>query len=75
LTHWIIIQRFNWLTRHGPQNTNWSSDWTSDVLTLAAVFGVSVAIHHLIELPARKWGRRLAHIYRESDVRVAVSQE
>jgi peptidoglycan/LPS O-acetylase OafA/YrhL len=56
LTHWIVIQVFNWLGKHGLQ---WEIT-PAAIATLLVVFALSVATYHLIEMPARKWGRRLA---------------
>ena len=56
LTHWIIIQVFNWLRKNGLP---WGPT-TIAIASLLVVFSLSMTTYHLIEMPARKWGRRLA---------------
>jgi peptidoglycan/LPS O-acetylase OafA/YrhL len=56
LTHWIIIQVFNWLGSHG---LHWETTSTA-IATLLFTLVLSTVTFHLIEAPARKWGRLLA---------------
>ena len=55
MTHLIVIRLFNWLTENGR---GWSSAATVTTI-LVIVLAVSLATYYFVELPSRKFGRRL----------------
>jgi peptidoglycan/LPS O-acetylase OafA/YrhL len=55
MTHLIAIRLFNWLTENGR---GWGSAATVTTI-LVIVLAVSLATYHFVELPSRKFGRRL----------------
>lgn len=59
LTHWPLIQLFNWVTDGGSTLVT-GNETSAKLLLLLAALLLSVLCYHAIERPARAFGRRLA---------------
>jgi peptidoglycan/LPS O-acetylase OafA/YrhL len=56
MVHVIVLWVFNWLGRQGfPGNTG-----ATNILVFVIILVLATGMYRFIEVPARKWGRRLA---------------